>query len=52
LDGVVNVNRKGTAVLVGHLQEPIETVKAEGSNRSLKSRREQFAKRADRCVRR
>jgi uncharacterized GH25 family protein len=44
LDGVVNVNRKGTAVLVGHLQEPIETVKAEGSNRSLKSKREQFAK--------
>ena len=44
LDGVVNVNRKGTAVLVGHLQEPIETVKAEGSNRSLKSNREQFAK--------
>ena len=27
-DGVVNVNCKGTAVLVGHLQEPIETVKA------------------------
>jgi len=44
LDGVVNVNRKGPAVLVGHLQEPIETVKAEGSNRSLKSKREQFAK--------
>lgn len=44
LDGVVNVNRKGTAVLVGHLQEPIETVKAEGSNRSLKIKREQFAK--------
>jgi hypothetical protein len=44
LDGVVNVNRKGTAVLVGHLQEPIETVKAEGSNRSLKSKREKFAK--------
>ena len=44
LDGVVNVNRKGTAVLVGHLQEPIETVKAEGSNRTLKSKREQFAK--------
>ena len=44
LDGVVNVNRKGTAVLVGHIQEPIETVKAEGSNRSLKSKREQFAK--------
>ena len=40
----VNVNRKGTAVLVGHVQEPIETVKAEGSNRSLKSKREQFAK--------
>jgi len=44
LDGVVNVNRKGIAVLVGHLQEPIETVKAEGSNRSLKSKREKFAK--------
>ena len=44
LDGVVNVNRKGIAVLVGHIQEPIETVKAEGSNRSLKSKREQFAK--------
>src|SRR5258705_7743453 len=44
LDGGVNVNRKGTAVLVGHLQEPIETVKAEGSNRSLKSKREKFAK--------
>ena len=44
LDGVVTVNRKGNAVLVGHLQEPIETVKAEGSNRSLKSKREQFAK--------
>jgi nickel transport protein len=39
-----NVNRKGTAVLVGHLQEPIETVKAEGSNRSLKIKREKFAK--------
>jgi hypothetical protein len=44
LDGVVNVNRKGTAVLVGHIQEPIETVKAEGSNRSLKIKREKFAK--------
>ncbi len=44
LDGVVNVNRKGTTVLVGHLQEPIETVKAEGSNRSLKIKQEQFAK--------
>jgi len=44
LDGVVNVNRKRTAVLVGHIQEPIETVKAEGSNRSLKIKREKFAK--------
>src|SRR5580765_5487133 len=44
LDGVVNVNRKGTAVLVGHIQEPIELVKAEGSNRSLKIKREKFAK--------
>ena len=44
LDGVVTVNRKGNAVLVGHLQEPIETVKAEGSNRSLKIKREKFAK--------
>ena len=34
----------GHRVLVGHVQEPIETVKAEGSNRSLKSKREQFAK--------
>ena len=44
LDGVVSLNRTGTAVLVGHLQEPIETVKAEGSNRSQRIKREKFAK--------
>jgi uncharacterized GH25 family protein len=44
LDGVVTLNRKGTTVLVAHLQEPIETIKAEGSNRSLKIKREKFAK--------
>jgi uncharacterized GH25 family protein len=44
LDGVARLNRKGTAFLVGHLQEPIESVKSEGSNRSQKIKREKFAK--------
>jgi uncharacterized GH25 family protein len=44
LDGVATLNRKGTAILVGHLQEPIETVKAEGSGRSQRIKREKFAK--------
>ncbi len=30
LDGVVTFGRKGTAILVGHLQEPIEPIKVEG----------------------
>jgi len=44
LDGVVTLSRKGTAMLVGHLQEPIEPIKVEGSNRSQKIKREKFAK--------
>jgi uncharacterized GH25 family protein len=44
LDGVVTLNRKGTAVLVAHLQEPIETIKAEDSGRSQKIKREKFTK--------
>jgi uncharacterized GH25 family protein len=44
LDGVVTLNGKGTAVLVGHLQEPIETIKTEGSGRSHKIKREKFTK--------
>jgi uncharacterized GH25 family protein len=44
LDGVVTLNRKGTAILVGHLQEPIESTKVEGSSRSQKIKREKFAK--------
>jgi hypothetical protein len=44
LDGVVTLSRKGTAILVGHLQEPIETIKAEGANRSQRIKREKFAK--------
>jgi uncharacterized GH25 family protein len=44
LDGFVTLNRKGTAVLVAHLQEPIETIKAEDSGRSQKIKREKFTK--------
>jgi uncharacterized GH25 family protein len=44
LDGVVIVNRKGTAMLVSQLQEPIETTKAEGSGRSQRIKREKFSK--------
>lgn len=44
LDGVVQLNRKGTAILVGHLQEPIEVVKGEGSSGSRRIKREKFAK--------
>lgn len=34
LDGVAKMDRKGTTIIVGHLQEPIETIKVAGSNRS------------------
>jgi uncharacterized GH25 family protein len=44
LDGVVPLNRKGTALLVAHLEEPIETVKGEGSSGSRRIKREKFAK--------
>ena len=44
LDGVVSLSRRGTAILAGHLQEPVEMIKAEGSNRSQKIKREKFAK--------
>jgi uncharacterized GH25 family protein len=44
LDGLVTPSGKGTAILFAHLQEPIGTTKAEGSNRSLKIKREKFAK--------
>jgi uncharacterized GH25 family protein len=44
LDGVVPLNRKGTALLVGHLEEPIETVKGEESSASRRIKREKFAK--------
>jgi uncharacterized GH25 family protein len=44
LDGVVPLNRKGTALLVGHLEEPIETVKEEGSSAIQRIKREKFAK--------
>jgi uncharacterized GH25 family protein len=44
LDGVVTTTRKGTAILVSQLQEPIETTKAEGSNRSQRIKREKFSK--------
>ena len=44
LDGVAPLNRKGTALLIGHLQEPIEAVKGEGSNKTRRIKREKFAK--------
>lgn len=44
LDGVAPLNRKGTALLVAHLLEPIEAVKAEGSGKSRRIKREKFAK--------
>lgn len=44
LDGVATLNRNGTALLVGHLQEPIEAVKGEGSSKSRRIKREKFAK--------
>jgi uncharacterized GH25 family protein len=44
LDGVVTLSRKGTAILVGHLQEPIESTKVEGSDRSQRIKREKFSK--------
>jgi uncharacterized GH25 family protein len=44
LDGVVTLNRQGTAILAGELQEPVETTKAEGANRSQRIKREKFAK--------
>jgi len=43
LDGVAALNRKGTALLVGHLQEPIEAVKVEGTNKTQRVKREKFA---------
>lgn len=36
LDGVAKLDRKGTSLLVSHLQEPIEPIKLEGSSRSQK----------------
>ena len=44
LDGVAKLDRKGTSLLVSHLQEPIEPIKLEGSSRSQKIKREKFAK--------
>src|SRR5215510_15369328 len=44
LDGVAALNRKGTSLLVGHLQEPIEAVKVEGTNKTRRVKREKFAK--------
>jgi uncharacterized GH25 family protein len=44
LDGVVTLNRMGTAVLVAHLQEPIESIKVDGTSRSQRIKREKFAK--------
>ncbi len=44
LAGIAALNRKGTAVLIGHLQEPIEAVKAEGSSKGRRIKREKFAK--------
>jgi uncharacterized GH25 family protein len=44
LDGVALLNRKGTALLIGHLQEPIEAVTGEGSNKTQRIKREKFAK--------
>jgi nickel transport protein len=44
LDGVVTLNRKGTAGLVGRLQEPIETIKTDQSSRIQRIKREKFSK--------
>ena len=44
LDGVATLNRKGTTLLVAHLQEPIEAVKSEGTSKSRRIKREKFAK--------
>jgi hypothetical protein len=37
LEGTTTLSRKGAALLVAHLQEPIESLKAEGSARAQKS---------------
>jgi uncharacterized GH25 family protein len=44
LDGIASLNRKGTALLIGHLQEPIEALKGEGTKKSRRIKREKFAK--------
>jgi uncharacterized GH25 family protein len=44
LDGVASLKKKGTALLVGHLQEPIETVTADGLNKTQRVKREKFCK--------
>jgi uncharacterized GH25 family protein len=44
LDGVAPLNRKGTALLVGHLEEPIETVKGKESSGSRRIKGEKFAR--------
>jgi uncharacterized GH25 family protein len=44
LDGVAKMDRKGTVLLVAHLQEPIESISGEGSTRSQIIKRETFAK--------
>jgi uncharacterized GH25 family protein len=44
LQGTATVQRKGTAILVAHLQEPVDATKIQGSNRSQRIKREKFAK--------
>jgi hypothetical protein len=52
LDGIASLNRKGTALLIGHLQEPIEALKGEGTKKSRRIKREKFAKALITVVRR
>jgi uncharacterized GH25 family protein len=44
LDGVATLSRKGTAVLIGHLREPIESAAATGAKPAQRIKREKFSK--------
>jgi uncharacterized GH25 family protein len=44
LDGIATLSRKGTAVLIGHLQEPIESSASAGSKAAQRIKREKFSK--------
>jgi len=44
LDGVATVQSKGTAMITGHLVEPIETVTSQETGKQLKAKFEKFSK--------